>query len=109
MEVVKDGLRTIAMYLFYHLYIKPKRFFNLLKGFAVEDNPRNQEIVDYCISVYYDPTIEPSTPVQHWFELRTKEDFEDQNPDANFYDFRQAIYGAIAYDMLQMPWMPRRD
>ena len=89
-----------------------QRFFNFyFRGVYIPDNPRNQELLNYCMRVAENPETEPNSPTEIFFENAVKRDWEETFTDLEdtWEDNRQWIYITIADDMLQYKWIDEKE
>ena len=68
---------------FWYLILRPiRKWINLcIHGYIIPDNQRNQEIKDYCIKCINDHSYKPSTPVEHYVDMKWREIYANQLKD----------------------------
>lgn len=72
----------------------------------IEDNPRNEAMLDYFSRVAEDPTVQPQTPTEIFFENSIKSDYEYYFPeDEPWEKYRQSFYTDLALEMLEYRWI----
>lgn len=78
--------------------------YHRIQGKYVPDTEAMRARHNYCMRAFME-NVQPVTPVEQWFELSVKEDFERNCPGENWEENRQEILGEIAYEQLFYPWI----
>ena len=87
-----------------------KRFWSFhINHVYIPDNDRNQQLLDYLIRVAEDPTIEPETPNEIFFENMIKREWNDVFPDEDWENERQQIFTEMAEEMFQYTWINEEE
>lgn len=89
------------------------RWWNLnIRHIYIPANERNEQALDYFTRVTEDPTTQPQTPVEHYFENLLRSDWEEQFKECSeltWEEDRQYIFSSLANEMLQYVWIDDRN
>lgn len=74
MKIINKILNYIDTFISVYIVMPIHAWFNYyFKHKAIEDNIRNQQLIDYLQRVAKDGTTEPQTPVEHFVEKELKD------------------------------------
>lgn len=92
------------------------------QGVYIQDNDRNQQVIEFLYKVSQDGTYEPSTPTEHYLEKHLYEAYEDAIKDhikeikaeyngqvPTYEEVRSECAQQIALDLLSYRWIDDRD
>ena len=92
------------------------------QGAYIQDNERNQQVIEFLYKVSQDGTYEPSTPTEHYLEKHLYEAYEDAIKDhieeikaeyngqvPTYKEVRNECAQQIALDLLSYRWIDDRD
>ena len=92
------------------------------QGAYIQDNDRNQQVIEFLYKVSKDGTYEPSTPTEHYLEKHLYEAYEDAIRDhieeikaeyngqvPTYEEVRNECAQQIALDLLSYRWIDDRD
>ena len=107
-------IRMIIRGLFTIFIINPiKRWYNFyIRHIYIPANSRNEELLDYMLDVANDPSREPITPTEIFFENQVRNDYErtfDTDEEPPWEEIRQSMYLDLATEMMSLRWIREED
>ena len=93
-----------------------KRWYNFyIRHTYIPANSRNEELLDYMLDVANDPSREPVTPTEIFFENQIRNDYEqtfdtfNTNEELSWEEIRQSMYLDLATEMMSLRWIREED
>ena len=110
-QKVIDFIQQAFLYLvtFLKLYVANPfiRWWNYyINNSCVLDNARNREGFDFFMKVLHDPSYQPQTPVENYFEYMIEQMYNEyRSPeDPSWEEMRTVMYLDLVHSLLEQRW-----